>query len=84
MQFPLQAVSQQKPSAQKPEAHCVFWVQRRPLLTWQRPVGSQYVPTQSESLAQLCRQAPASGSQVYGAQMTVGPVRQAPAPLHTS
>ena len=39
MQFPLQAVSQQKPSAQKPEAHCVFWVQARPLLTWQRPVG---------------------------------------------
>lgn len=64
MQSPLQAVLQHKPSAQKPEAHSVFRVQRKPPLMWQRPLGSQYVPTQSLSLAQLCRQAPASGSQV--------------------
>jgi hypothetical protein len=40
-QFPLQAVLQQTPSAQKPEAQSVFRVHRAPELTWQRPVGSQ-------------------------------------------
>jgi hypothetical protein len=48
----------------------------------QRP-STQGLPSQSVSVTQLVRHAPAAGSQVYGTQMIVAPSWQVPTPLHT-
>jgi hypothetical protein len=81
MQLPLHALSQQKPSAQNPDAHWTFCVQRAgPGLMGQRP-SMQGLPSQSVSVTQLVRHAPAPGSQAYGTQIIVAPSWHVPKPL---
>jgi hypothetical protein len=78
-----QAEAQQTPCAQMPLAHWLLLEQVAVPLTWHRPVGSQVVPEQSSSVAQSVRHQPAPATHRYGAQISVGPVRQLPRPSHT-
>ena len=80
----MQATLQQKPSAQKPEAHCDASEQaaptgRRPQL----PFTHLTLAAQSLSEVQLVKQALLRVSQLKGAQMVAGPGVQLPAPSQT-
>jgi hypothetical protein len=77
-QGPPQATLQQKPSAQKPEAHCDAATQTAP-----RGLGPQlplthFEPTQSLSAVQVAAHAAVVASQLNGTQMTLGPGAQVP------
>jgi hypothetical protein len=81
---PVQATLQQKPSAQKPEAHWLAAVQTAPAGRLpQLPFTHFTLAAQSVSDEQLVTQAPDLASQLKGAQMVVGPGVQLPAPLQT-
>jgi hypothetical protein len=77
-QGPVQAMLQQTPSAQKPEAHCEPVLQMAPSGFGPQLPFTHFAPTQSLSEAQVARQAPVVPSQLKGAQMTVGPAVQVP------
>src|SRR5205085_9214180 len=53
----VQAVLQQAPLAQNPEAHSALAMHVAPLRTWQKPPVSQYVPMQSASVMHWAKQA---------------------------
>jgi hypothetical protein len=77
-QGPVQEVLQQKPSAQKPEAHCDPALQTAPVGLGPQLPFTHFEPTQSLSEAQVAAQVPVLESQLKGAQMTVGPAVQVP------
>jgi hypothetical protein len=77
-QGPLQATLQQKPSAQKPEAHCDAAPQTAPTGLGPQLPFTHFEPTQSLSEVQVAAQAPVVASQLNGAQMTLGPGAQVP------
>jgi hypothetical protein len=77
-QAPVQAMLQQTPSAQKPEAHCEPALQIAPSGLGPQLPFTHFDPTQSLSDAQVTAQAPLFASQLNGAQMTVGPAVQVP------
>jgi hypothetical protein len=79
---PVQAMLQQTPSAQKPEAHCDPALQMAPSGFGPQLPFTHFEPTQSPSEEQVARQAPVA-SQLNGAQMTVGPAVQVPSPSQT-
>jgi hypothetical protein len=82
-QGPMQAVLQQMPSAQKPEAHCDPALQRAPVGLGPQLPFTHFEPTQSPSELQVAAQVPVVVSQLNGAQMTVGPAVQVPCPSQT-
>ena len=82
-QGPVQAMLQQTPSAQNPEAHCDPALQMAPSGFGPQLPFTHFDPTQSVSEAQVAAQAPVVESQVKGAQMTVGPAVQVPWPSQT-
>ena len=77
-QGPVQAMLQQRPSAQKPEAHCGPALQRAPSGFGPQLPFTHFDPTQSLSEAQVDAQASVVGSHLKGAQMTVGPAVHVP------
>ena len=77
-QGPVQAMLQQTPSAQNPEAHCDPALQTAPGGFGPQLPFTHLEPTQSLSEAQVAAQAPVVGLQLNGAQMTVGPAVQVP------
>jgi len=77
-QGPVQAMLQQTPSAQKPEAHCDPALQRAPVGLGPQLPFTHFEATQSLSAAQVEAQVPVLVSQLNGAQMTVGPAVQVP------
>jgi hypothetical protein len=77
-QGPVQAVLQQTPSAQKPEAHCDPALQTAPVGLGPQLPFTHFEPTQSLSELQVPAQVPVVASQLNGAQMTVGPAVQVP------
>ena len=77
-QGPVQAVLQQKPSAQKPEAHCDPVLQTAPVGLGPQLPFTHFEPTQSLSERQVPAQMSVVASQLNGAQMTVGPAVQVP------
>jgi hypothetical protein len=77
-QGPVQAVLQQTPSAQKPEAHCDPALQTAPGGLGPQLPFTHFEPTQSLSELQVPAQVPVVASQLNGAQMTVGPAVQVP------
>jgi hypothetical protein len=77
-QGPVQAMLQQTPSAQKPEAHCAPALQTAPSGFGPQLPFTHFEPTQSLSEAQVVAQALVVASQLNGAQMTVGPAVQVP------
>jgi hypothetical protein len=80
-QGPLQAMLQQNPSAQKPEAHWVASLQIAPAGRLPQLPFTQFTfAAQSASDAQVVTQALVLGSQLNGAQMVAGPGVQLPLP----
>jgi hypothetical protein len=77
-QGPVQAMLQQTPSVQKPEAHCEPALQMAPGDFGPQLPFTHFEPTQSLSEAQVAAQAPVVALQLNGAQMTVGPAVQVP------
>ena len=77
-QGPVQAMLQQTPSAQKPEAHCDPARQMAPAGFGPQLPFTHFEPTQSLSEAQVATQVPVVASQLNGAQMTLGPAAQVP------
>ncbi len=83
-QGPAQATLQQKPSAQKPDAHCLDTVQTAPIgFRPQLPFTHLTLDAQSASDEQVEMQAFWLESQLNGAQTVAAPGVQAPAPSHT-
>lgn len=82
-QGPVQAMLQQTPSAQNPEAHCAPVLQTAPVDLGPQLPFTHFEPTQSLSEAQVATQVPVFASQLNGAQMTVGPAVQVPRPSQT-
>ena len=77
-QGPVQAMLQQTPSAQKPEAHCDPAVQMAPSGFGPQLPFTHLDPRQSLSEEQVAAQVLLVGSHLNGAQMTVGPAVQVP------
>jgi len=77
-QGPVQAMLQQTPSAQKPEAHWDPAAQKAPVGLGPQLPFTHFEATQSLSEAQVVAQEPVFASQLNGAQMTVGPAVQVP------
>jgi len=77
-QGPVQAMLQQTPSAQKPEAHCDPATQIAPSGFGPQLPFTHFELTQSLSETQVAAQEPVVGSQLNGAQMMVGPAVQVP------
>jgi hypothetical protein len=81
---PLQATLQQKPSAQKFDAHWLEPVQTAPIgFLPQLPFTHFTFDAQSASDEQVAMQAFVLVSQLNGVQMVAGPGVQLPAPSHT-
>jgi hypothetical protein len=74
----VQALSQQTPSTQNPDAHSLPAVQDAVDLDPQDPATQRWPAVQSVSCVQEVRQPPAFASQRYGAQMMLGPGTQLP------
>jgi hypothetical protein len=83
MHGPVQAMLQQTPSAQNPDAHCDPPLQTAPGGFGPQLPLTHFEPTQSPSEAQVVPQAPVVASQLNGAQTTVGPAVQVPCPSQT-
>jgi hypothetical protein len=84
-QAPPQATLQQTPSAQKPEAHSLAFVQTAPCGFGPQLPSTHLTPgTQSASERQSGKHCPPAVSQLKGAQMVCGPAWQRPAPSQTS
>jgi hypothetical protein len=82
-QGPVQATLQQKPSAQKPDAHCAADVQVAPIGRLpQLPFTHFTSEVQSASEEQLVLQAFVWASQLNGAQIVDGPGLHDPVPSH--
>ncbi len=82
-QAPVQALLQQTPSTQKPDAHWLASVQLVPVICLpQLPLRHLIPGAQSPSDAQRVTQALAAVSQPNGAQIFTAPATQLPAPSH--
>jgi len=80
-QVPLHAVAQQTPCAQNPEAQSLAVLHGVPGgFGPQLPLTQAAPPTQSASLPQSARQALPPALHMYGPQLSVAAVPQAPAP----
>ena len=77
-QAPVQAMLQQTPSVQKPEAHCDPAPQAAPDGLGPQLPFTHFELTQSPSETQVAAQAPVVASQLKGAQMMIGPAVQVP------
>jgi hypothetical protein len=83
LHVPVQALLQQKPCAQKPEAHSFAAVHAVPVgFSVHAPALQMYGATQSVAAVQVLRQMGIVASQVYGAHALVVAAAQTPAPLH--
>jgi hypothetical protein len=83
-QGPVQALLQQTPSTQKPEAHWLASLQGAAVCRLpQLPFTHLMFAAQSLSEAHCVRQALVAASQLNGEQILAGPVTQLPAPSQT-
>jgi hypothetical protein len=83
-QAPAQATLQQRPSAQKPDAHSGPFAHLAPLSLRPQLPATHFVPAQSLSPAQVAKHAFVAPSQLNGEQTVVGPSLQCPLPSQTS
>jgi hypothetical protein len=82
-QAPLHETLQQTPSAQNPDAHSAPFLHVAPLSFSPQLPATHFVPAQSESDAQVAKQAFVAGLHWKGAQTVAGPALHRPLPSQT-